>query len=98
VLDVGCCKSLLGFKLVAMGFQVIGIDIREYLFKKSKRMLFIRRGARSTGFPSNFFDPIVLVSTIEHIGVGIDEDADLKTVKELKRVLKPKGIITTPPS
>jgi ubiquinone/menaquinone biosynthesis C-methylase UbiE len=57
----------------------------------------MRRDARYTAFPSNFFDAIVLVSTIEHIGVGIDEDADLKTIKELNRVLKPKGIIITTP-
>jgi 2-polyprenyl-3-methyl-5-hydroxy-6-metoxy-1,4-benzoquinol methylase len=39
VLDVGCCESLLSFKLVAMGFQVVGIDIRNILLKTKRCFL-----------------------------------------------------------
>ncbi len=39
VLDVGCAESLLAHELVAKGFRVIGLDIRDYPFKNSKVFL-----------------------------------------------------------
>jgi 2-polyprenyl-3-methyl-5-hydroxy-6-metoxy-1,4-benzoquinol methylase len=30
VLDVGCAESLLSHELIARGFRVIGLDIRDY--------------------------------------------------------------------
>ncbi len=79
------------------------MDINDYPYKP-RQMVFVKRDVRDTGLPSNFFDAVVVVSTIEHIGlpvygqVGFDVDGDVKTIEELRRILKPGGylIITTP--
>ena len=68
ILDVGCAESLLSHELIARGFRVVGIDIRDYPFK-DKRMLFLKRNIMDTGLPDSIFDAIVIVSTIEHVGL-----------------------------
>ena len=103
ILDVGCAESLLSHELIARGFRVVGIDIRDYPFK-DKRMIFLKRNIMDTHLPDNTFDAIVLVSTIEHIGLESygqivkDTNGDLRAMNELKRILKHQGIIilTTP--
>jgi SAM-dependent methyltransferase len=103
ILDVGCAESLLSQELIARGFRVVGIDIRDYPFK-DKRMVFLKRNVLDTLLPDNTFDAIVVISTIEHIGLEsygqtmIDTDGDLRAMKELVRILKHGGILilTTP--
>jgi 2-polyprenyl-3-methyl-5-hydroxy-6-metoxy-1,4-benzoquinol methylase len=103
VLDVGCSESILSHVLVMRGFTVTGLDLRDYPFR-SRQMAFVKRNIANTGFPDDFFDGIVLVSTIEHVGLGVygqylvDNDLDVKAIHELTRILKPSGLmmITTP--
>lgn len=103
ILDVGCAESMLSHELVARKFRVVGIDIRDYPFK-NKSMHFMKKNVLNTGFPDGIFDAVILVSTIEHIGLKaygqkiIDDEGDVKTIKELHRILKPSGylIMTTP--
>jgi SAM-dependent methyltransferase len=103
ILDVGCAESLLSHELIAKGFWVVGIDIRDCLFR-DKHVMFIKRNVMDTRLPDNTFDAIVVVSTIEHIGLEPygqtvkDDNGDLKVMSELKRILKPNGaiILTTP--
>ena len=103
ILDVGCAESLLTQELIARGFRVVGIDVRDYPFK-NKRMIFLRRNVLDTLLPDNTFDAILVVSTIEHIGLESygqmvkDTDGDLKAMKELVRILKHEVILilTTP--
>jgi SAM-dependent methyltransferase len=103
ILDVGCAESLLSHELIARGFRVIGLDIRDYPFK-NRQMLFVKRNILDTKLPNDMFDAIIVVSTIEHIGLSaygqltLDDEGDVKAMKELYRILKPKGIIilTTP--
>ncbi|MEM0241400.1 MAG: class I SAM-dependent methyltransferase [Candidatus Nezhaarchaeales archaeon] len=103
VLDVGCAESLLSHKLIARGFRVVGIDIRDYPFR-NKRMYFVKRNVMDTGLPDNIFDAIVMVSTIEHIGLSVygqltlNNEGDIKCMRELHRIMKPGGllILTTP--
>jgi len=70
------------------------LDINDYLYKP-RQMVFVKRDVRGTGLPSNFFDAVVVVSTMEHIGlpvygqVGFDVDGDVETIEELRRILKP---------
>jgi ubiquinone/menaquinone biosynthesis C-methylase UbiE len=56
--------------------------------------------ARMIGFRNEVFDQVICISTIEHVGIGNngDENGDVKTVKEVLRVLKKGGnaIITVP--
>jgi len=103
ILDVGCAESLLSHELIARGFRVVGIDIRDYPFK-DKRMMFLKRNILDTRLPDNTFDAIIVVSTIEHISLEAygqtvkDTDGDLRAMKELVRILKHEGILilTTP--
>jgi len=103
VLDVGCSESVHSHVLPYMGYGVWGLDINDYPYKP-RQMVFVKCDVHDTGLPSNFFDAIVVVSTIEHIGlpvygqVGFDIDGDVKAIEELRRILKPGGylIITTP--
>jgi hypothetical protein len=65
----------------------------------------IRMDARMIGFRNEVFSQVICISTIEHIGIGInggddddDDDGDIKTRKEILRILKKRGraIITVP--
>lgn len=103
VLDIGCSESLFNQSLVKSKFRVVGLDIRENLFP-NKYLHFIKRNVTDTGLPSNLFDAICVVSTIEHIGLSSycqkiqDSDGDIQALRELSRVLKKGGslIVTTP--
>ena len=102
---MGCAESLLSHELIARGFRVVGIDIQDYPFK-DKRMIFLKRNIMDNHLPDNIFDAIVMVSTIEHIGLRSygqtveDTNGDLRTMNELARILKHQRIIilTTPTS
>lgn len=103
VLDVGCAESLLSHKLVSIGYQVWGVDINDYYLKPSNS-IFIKKDIRDTGLPNNFFDAVICVPTIEHIGLpvygqkAVDPEGDVKAIWELWRILKPGGylFLTTP--
>lgn len=98
ILDIGSGSSILAKAICEFGkgkWQVSRIDIAESNCDA-------RMDARMTGFRKEVFSQVICISTIEHIGIGIDgdddEDGDLKTVKEILRILKKGGsaIITVP--
>jgi SAM-dependent methyltransferase len=99
ILDIGSGSSLLAKAIGELGkgkWQVFRIDIAELNCDA-------RMDARMTGFRKEVFSQVICISTIEHIGIGInsgddDEDGDLKTVKEILRILKKGGsaIISVP--
>lgn len=99
ILDVGSVGSILPFKLACLGYEVYSIDVQELLQLKIvclPNLKFIRGDIRHTNFPNNFFDRVIAVSTIEHIGLGhygdmFDEKGDKQAVKEITRILKPNG-------
>ena len=102
VLDVGCSGSFFPLLLASFGYEIYGIDIRDYAIinkLKFKNFQFVKEDIRKTSFPSNFLDVITAISTMEHIGLsgrhGSDEDpdGDKKAFAEMKRILKPKGMI-----
>jgi SAM-dependent methyltransferase len=98
VLDVGCSDSMLSHVLLMRGFRVVGLDIRDHPFK-SKHTVFLRRNVLDSGLPDCTFDGILVVSTIEHIGLDVYEqtviarDADATAIRELFRILKPGGLV-----
>jgi SAM-dependent methyltransferase len=98
VLDVGCAESLLSHELTGRGFRVVGLDLRACPFR-SEKMFFVKRNIMDTGLPDNFFDAIVMVSTVEHIGLSaytqltFEDNGDFKAMAELYRVLKPNGVL-----
>ena len=99
ILDIGSGSSLLAKAIGELGkgkWQVFRIDIAESNCDA-------RMDARMTGFRKEVFSQVICISTIEHIGIGInsgeeDDDGDLKTVKEILRILKKGGsaIISVP--
>src|SRR3990170_1502531 len=79
-LDVGCADggNVLPPILAALGWELHGIDIRDFRlphpdFRFTKGDL-----TKTTGFASDFFDCVYAVSSIEHFGLsgryGIKED------------------------
>lgn len=98
VLDVGCSGSFLSHELIARGYGTYGIDLRFYPEKRSD-MKFYQVDIRNTPFPDSFFDQIVAVSTIEHVGQGeMPDNGDIVAMRELSRILKEDGkmLITLP--
>lgn len=102
VLDVGSSGSFFPLLLASVGYDVYGIDIREYAIVnkiKFDNFQFVKEDITKTSFPDNYFDAITAISTIEHIGIsgrhGSEEDpeADKKTIDEIRRILKPRGVI-----
>jgi ubiquinone/menaquinone biosynthesis C-methylase UbiE len=75
------------------GMDIYGLDISEYLVEKSKENFkkeglpatFIQSDIRNISFPDNYFDYLYTMGTIEHV-----PDYE-KAVREIYRVLKPKG-------
>ena len=104
ILDVGSVGSTLPVTLACQGYEVFCIDIRPYEYANLVPNLHSVVGdIRQTDFKDEFFDCVIAVSTIEHIGIGRygdlrDEDGDLKAVIEIKRILKKGGtfLLTVP--
>ncbi len=102
ILDVGSTGSLLPLKLAKQGHNVYSIDSREY-HERHPNLTFVKGDILKKVFPDDFFDLVVCVSTIEHIGVGAYgdpqcEDGDRLAVKEFGRILKQGGtlLLTAP--
>lgn len=104
VLDVGCTGSDLPVVLTGLGYRVTALDARPYGIPNPP-FLFVQGDARATGLPSESFDIVTAVSTVEHIGLAgrydmEDDDprGDRHAVEEFRRVLKPGGtlLLTVP--
>jgi len=103
ILDVGCTGSYLITQLAALGHTVYGIDLRWYPVRYPN-VKFVQGDIRNTDFPNAFFDIIIAVSTLEHVGIkepqgGLeDPEGDQKAIKEMIRILKPNGkmLVTLP--
>ena len=98
ILHVGCWGSLIPEHLSRRGHKVYGLDIREY--PKPKRFSFIKADIISSdiSFKGGTFDYIVLLSTIEHIGLGyygdrLDTGGDRIALERLSILLKHEGRI-----
>jgi ubiquinone/menaquinone biosynthesis C-methylase UbiE len=101
ILDIGPGSSILAEAISKFGkgkWAVFRIDI-------AKSNCDLRMDASMTGFRKAVFDQVICISTIEHIGIATeytgyynDEDGDIKTIKEIVRILKKGGnaIITVP--
>lgn len=93
ILDVGCCGSLLPLKLAHRGYKVHAVDTRCYP-ERHPNLEFVQCDILGTPFPGEFFDCVIAVSTIEHIGLGLygdpihDEEADVVAMEEIRRITK----------
>lgn len=96
VLDAGCGRGTAACYLAKKyGANVIGIDIVPFELKMAKDLVnnkklgnkvkFYLKDYSATGFPNNHFDKVFTLETLVH-SPNLD-----KTLKELYRILKPKG-------
>ncbi len=105
VLDVGCATSFFAVILSKLGYQTYAIDLDEYTYARTN-LHFSKQDIRKTVFKNNFFDAVVFVSTLEHIGMydkgsivprKINSE-DFRAIAEAHRILKLKGkvLVTLP--
>ena len=101
ILDVGCAESTVALSLATMGWQVTAVDPRGYPY--AHPYLDVVTGYVCDLPDEPVFDAVLLLSTIEHIGIGaygetVAEDADLVLMTDARRRLKPGGLVvlTTP--
>ena len=100
ILDVGCTSpyNILPLILADQGFDVYGMDLREFKIRHPN-FTFVKGSIEKNRFPSSYFDGIIAVSTIEHIGLKgrytaeQDTTGDRKAILEMIRIMKEDGII-----
>jgi SAM-dependent methyltransferase len=102
ILDIGGCDSLLPLTFAKAGHTVIVYDFRLYP-EHHPNLTVIQSNFLENQLPPCSFDAIIMVSTIEHIGLGgygapERPDADFEVMRELHRILADGGrvILTFP--
>jgi SAM-dependent methyltransferase len=93
VLDLGC--GPLPWSIAFHDCRIVGVDplIDRYeaagfpLHEFTDRVTFVRGFAEDLPFPASSFDAVIAVNSIDHV------DDFARTADELKRVLKPGGIV-----
>ena len=100
ILDFGCTRSWLSIALSSMGYDVTGIDLREFDYEH-KNFTFSKTNILD--LDEKNFDFVVSLSTIEHVGLGaydkeVINDDLAKVLKKIEHLLKPQGklILTLP--
>ena len=102
ILDLGCVGSKISLQLATLGYDIVGIDMRPYLFKH-RNIKFIQGNFLEIDLPLESFDCIICISTLEHIGLPAYnikpfKDGDEKTIVKMHKILKKGGslILTVP--
>lgn len=102
ILDVGCAESLVSMELASNGFLVTGVDVRHFPLSHPN-FHFIQGDITTAPLEPGFFDAAILLSTIEHIGLGWygdpkGEDQQAAAMAQIYRLLKPGGrlLVTVP--
>lgn len=106
VLDVGAKEGLpITDLLLERNNTVYAIDPHIPNSFKRGQLTVIKGDIRSTSFDQDFFDAVIVVSTLEHIGVPgrynitvAEDNGDFRAMQEIRRILKPGGrvLITVP--
>lgn len=99
VMDVGSKNGLLTTDmLLANNNKVYVLDINATESIAKGNLILEQGNIVSTRYTNNYFDTILLISTLEHIGIsgryGIsknEENLDFLAVQEIFRILKPNG-------
>jgi SAM-dependent methyltransferase len=94
VLDIGCVSSRLPVQLASLGYEVHALDTRDYRFTHPN--LTFHRADLFRWTPAVKYDVIVLVSVLEHFGLGAYGDAvapegDKRAINLITQWLAPGG-------
>lgn len=103
VLDVGYRESEISYETASLGFETWGIDLRPPLVNYSG-VRYVRGDIRSESLPRRYFNVVIALSTVEHIGLmaygndKVDIDGDLHALQAIHGILKPSGrlLLTVP--
>jgi len=95
VLVFGCSGSYEALELASIGYEVFGVDIRDYDISHN-RLTFIKGDLNCIDFNEKF-DAVVAISVLEHIGLevyGSEKyiDGDMMVAKKVYGLLKENGI------
>jgi len=94
VLDLGCGNGRLLEIFKGMEIDYFGLDFSEKLIEIAQRKYpqnkFIVGDVLSLPFPNNFFDRVFAIRFLHHIP---SKEFRNQALKEIKRVLKPKGTL-----
>jgi len=88
-LDLGCGEGFVLKEALEHGFEPYGVDIADNLDDSLDRneINFFNGNIFEAKYPDNFFSAIYMDSVLEHV------DKPISVLKELYRILKPKGIV-----
>jgi O-antigen chain-terminating methyltransferase len=94
VLDVGCAESDYLDKLSHL--ELYGVDVRNPVLKLPRNFTFLKCDITRNPFTSGFFDLVICISTLEHIGLrayGQKDfpDGDLSTLNAMMDSLRSGG-------
>jgi ubiquinone/menaquinone biosynthesis C-methylase UbiE len=93
ILDIACGDGALSLKIAERTGTIYSIDTSQTAINEAKSLSqklkihshFVVGDAEKLPYPNSFFDKIVCSSSLEHFG------DDLKALREMNRVLKPRG-------
>lgn len=103
ILDIGSCEATYLSTIVNPGRILHCLDVRDCQADLPENVYFHHQSLIGNDLPASYFDAILVLSTLEHIGLphydqqGL-ENSDVLALSEIRRLLKPSGstIITLP--
>lgn len=97
ILVVGCSDNNLANVLVKLGYDVYGVDYRK---TDNPKYNYYKCDIRETPFESEFFDQIISLHYIEHVGMNAFGNTwidyaygDRMAILEIYRILKKGGMV-----
>lgn len=95
ICDLGSAGSKLPLELASLGYSVVGVDHKTQHFTHPN-LSYVKADLLHLPFSDKSFDRVLLISTVEHIGLGefLDPcypDGDFKAMSEARRVVKDNG-------
>lgn len=97
ILDFGCVEDTLPIQLAMLGYDVTGMDFRDYPLMHDN-FEFVRQDIFEWEPIPNTYDVVTSVSTIEHVGLGSYQDpradkGDRLAINKLFESLKSSGLL-----